>query len=228
MSQVIGTVNESPLHAALKAWYAEPGDRIEVPVDGYIIDILRGDLLVEIQTGSFSSIGDKLADLSGRHPVRLVYPIAEKKWIVKVNDDGTRVSRRRSPKRGSLEHVFEGLVSFPRLVWRGNFSVDVLLTHEEEIRRHDGSRAWRRRGWVTEERRLLKVVARQLLSTPADVAGLLPADLPHPFSTADLAASLGQPRWLAQKMSYCLRKMGVIEPTGKRGNAILYMRAPLE
>jgi hypothetical protein len=228
MSHVIGTVNEKPLHAALKAWYTEPGDQVEVPVDGYIVDIVRGDLLVEVQTGSFSSIGDKLADLSARHPVRLVYPIAEKKWIVKVDDDGARVSRRRSPKRGSLEHVFGGLVSFPRLVWRGNFSVDVLLTHEEEIRRHDKSRAWRRRGWVTEERRLLEVVDRQLLSTPADIAALLPVDLPRPFTTADLATGLGQPRWLAQKMAYCLRKMGVIENTGKRGNAILYVRAPLE
>jgi hypothetical protein len=228
MSHAIGTVNEKPLHAALKAWYAEPGDRVEVPVDGYIIDIVRGNLLVEVQTGSFSRIGDKLADLSARHRVRLVYPIAEKKWIVKVDDDGTRVSRRRSPKRGSLEHVFEGLVSFPGLVWRGNFSVDVLLTHEEEVRRHDRSRAWRRRGWVTEERRLLEVVDRQLLSTPADIAALLPVDLPRPFSTADLATGLGQPRWLAQKMAYCLRKMGAIETTGKRGNAILYVRAPLE
>ena len=227
MSHVIGTVNEKPLHAALKAWYAEPGDRVEVPVDGYIVDLVRGNLLVEVQTGSFSSIGGKLADLSARHPVRLVYPIAAKKWIVKVGDDGERVSRRKSPKRGSLEHVFEGLVSFPRLVWRGNFSVDVLLTHEEEIRRHDGSRAWRRRGWVTEERCLLKVVDRQLLSTPADIAALLPVDLPRPFTTADLATGLGQPRWLAQKMAYCLRKMGIIETTGKRGNAILYVRAPL-
>lgn len=38
----IGTLNEKPLHAALKGWYARPGDRFEVPVDGYLVDIVRG------------------------------------------------------------------------------------------------------------------------------------------------------------------------------------------
>ena len=37
-----------PLHASLKAWYAEAGDRFEVAVDGYVIDLVRDDLLIEI------------------------------------------------------------------------------------------------------------------------------------------------------------------------------------
>jgi hypothetical protein len=38
----IGTLNEKPLHEALKKWYARPGDKFEVPVDGSIADIVRG------------------------------------------------------------------------------------------------------------------------------------------------------------------------------------------
>ena len=38
-SNHISTLNEKPLHAGLKEWYARPGDRIEVPVDGFLIDI---------------------------------------------------------------------------------------------------------------------------------------------------------------------------------------------
>lgn len=34
---LIGTLNEGPLHASLKQLYVRPGDRIEIPVDGYII-----------------------------------------------------------------------------------------------------------------------------------------------------------------------------------------------
>lgn len=47
----IGRLNEGPLHAALKRWCARPGDRLEAVVDGYVIDIVRADLLLEIQTG---------------------------------------------------------------------------------------------------------------------------------------------------------------------------------
>ncbi len=222
----IGTLNEKPLHAALKEWYAQPGDQFEVSVDGFVVDIVRGDLLVEIQTANFSAIKRKLTKLTPHHPVRLVYPIAREKWIVKLAQDGNgQSSRRKSPKRGALEHVFGELVRFPHLLPNPNFSLDVLLIQEEEVRRYDGKRGWRRKGWVTHERRLLQVVDHRLFKMPADAAALLPTDLVEPFTTSDLAAAIAKPRWLARKMAYCLREMGTIAAEGKRGNAILYTRA---
>ena len=222
----IGTLNESPLHAALKAWYARQGDQFEVSVDGFVVDIVRGDLLVEIQTCNFSSIKQKLATLVIRHPVRLVYPVAREKWIIKLPRDGHgQPKRRKSPKQGAFEHVFKELVSFPHLVPHPNFSLDVLLIQEEEIRHHDGRRRWRRRGWVTDERRLLDVVDHRLFETPADLAALVPPDLTEPWTTAVLADAMGRRRSLAQQMAYCLRKMDVIESVGKQGNAILYAQA---
>jgi hypothetical protein len=182
-------------------------------------------LLVEVQTGSFSGIKRKLAVLAARHPVRLVYPVAREKWIVKLAGDGhSQLGRRKSPKRGAVEHVFKELVSFPQLLSDPNFSLDVLLIQEEEFRRYDGKRGWRRRGWVTHERQLLEVVGHRLFETPADMGALLPASLVEPFTTAELAAAIARPRRLAQKMAYCLREMGVIAPVGKRGNAILYTK----
>jgi hypothetical protein len=219
----ISTRNEKSLHAALKEWYAQPGDHIEVPVDGFIVDIVRGDLLIEIQTRNFAGIKAKLLTLTARYPVRLVHPIAREKWIVKLAQDGrgTR-DRRKSPKRGSFVHVFWELVSFPTLLNEPDFSLDALLIREEEVRKHDPRRRWRRRGWVTHERRLLEVVEQRLFETPAEIATLLPPNLNSPFTTSDLASNLGQPRRLAQRMAYCLREMGEITPVGKRGNAILY------
>ncbi len=231
MAHAIGTLNEKPLHAALKTWYAQPGDQLEVPVDGFFIDIVRRrplmarDLLIEVQTGNFSSIKRKLATLTASHPVRLVYPVAREKWIVKLDKDGSGVlGRRKSPKRGAFEHVFGELVSFPRLLANSNFDLELLLIQEEEVRRYDGKRGRRRKGWVTQERRLLGVVERRLFESPADVAALIPKDLAEPFATSDLAAAIGKRRRLAQKMAYCLREMGVIAPVGKQGNAILYIR----
>jgi hypothetical protein len=224
-SNQVGTLNEKPLHAALKEWYAQPDDCFEEPVDGFIIDIVRDELLIEVQTGNFSAIKQKLTELVAHHPVRLAYPIAREKWIVKVADDQqTQLSRRKSPKRCGWHEIFEELVSFPRLLAEANFSLEVLLIQEEEVRRYDGRRGWRRRGWVTHERRLLQVVDRRRFETPAEMADLMPQALAEPFSTADLAAAISKPRRLAQKMAYCLREMGVIEPVGKQGNAFLYAR----
>ncbi|GAB4434081.1 MAG: hypothetical protein Kow00120_00230 [Anaerolineae bacterium] len=222
----IGTLNEKSLHAALKAWYAEPGDRFEVAVDGYVIDIVRGDLLVEIQTRNFTAIRRKLVALTASHRVRLVYPVAQEKWIVRVaQDGGGRLSRRKSPKRGTAAQIFDELVRIPQLLAAANFSIDVVLIREEEIRRYDAKRGWRRKGWVTHERRLLEVVDRQRFVTPTDLCTLLPDALAGPFTTADLAAAMGAPRRLAQRMAYCLRALDAITPVGKRGHAILYERS---
>jgi hypothetical protein len=215
---------EKSLHAALKHWYAEPGDEIEQRVEGYIVDIVRGELLIEIQTRSFSAIRRKLATLAEHHPVRLVYPIVQDKWIVRMSADGkTRIGRRKSPRRGRIEDVFEELVSVPGLLALPNFTLELLLVQAEEIRRDDGRGSWRRKGWSVHDHRLLEVLERRLFLTPADFRALLPAGLPAPFTTGDLAAAVNCSRDLAQKMAYCLRAMGTIEVAGKRRAAWLYL-----
>ena len=219
----IGLLNEKPLHASLKEWYAQPGDQFEVAVDGFVIDIVRDDLLLEIQTGSFSSMKSKLTRLLPTHRMRLIYPIPQEKWIVKLaTSDSGESTRRKSPKRGRVEDLFAQVVSFPQLLTNDNFALEVLLIREEEVRRYDAKRNWRRRGWGTEERRLLNVVDRKVFDKPADRRGLLPRKLETPFTTADLAEATGIGRSLAQKMAYCLRYMQVIELTGKLGRANLY------
>ena len=218
----IGVLNEKPLHAALKAWYAQPGDRFEVPVDGFVIDIVRNDVLLEIQTRHFGAMKSKLAALVGSHRVRLIYPIAREKWIVQspVNGDGF-ATRRKSPKRGRVEDLFRELVGIPRLLSHQNFSLEVLLTREEETRRFDRRRRWRAKGWVTEERRLLEVVDRKVFDGPASWLALLPV-FAEPFTSRDLAEAIGVRVDLAQKMTYSLREAGLVQPAGKRGRAMLY------
>ena len=218
----IGLLNEKPLHASLKQWYARPGDRFEVAVDGFVIDIVRDDLLIEIQTGSFASIKSKLANLARSRQVRLVYPIVQEKWIVRSATDGRGGAvRRKSPKRGRLEDLFWEMVSIPQLLSNRNFSLEVLMIREEELRRFAGKRTWRRRGWAVEERRLLEVLGQRSFGEPADWLGLLPEGL-ETFTKRDLATGMDTGRELAQKMAYCLRKGRVIELIGKQGRAQLY------
>jgi hypothetical protein len=219
----IGTLREKPLHASLKRWYARPGDRIEVPVDRFVIDLVREDLLIEIQTRGFSSMKQKLADLLDLgHHVRIVHPIPLNKWIVKVDADGNVLSRRRSPRHGDPTDVFAELVSFPGLVTDPHLEIHLILTHEEEWRRHTPNRSWRRKGWMVMERRLIDVVDTLMISGPEGLARLLPEDLPEPFTTEDLATALGRTRRAAQQMAYCLRATGVVAPVGKVGNAVQY------
>jgi hypothetical protein len=221
----IGTLQETSLHASLKRWYSQPGDSLEVVVDGFVIDIVRGNLLIEIQTRNFSAIKRKLKKLVEKYPLRLVYPISLEKWIVNIAEDKVSVVRRRkSPRHAHLEDLFTELVRLPELAAHNNFSLEALLIREEELRRKDGRGSWRRKGWSIYDRRLLDVVDRRVFLSPTDFSALLPLGLPAAFTSSDLARGLGKPLYLAQKMAYCLRKMDVIQITGKVGNSLVYSR----
>ena len=60
---------ETTLHRQLKELYADPHSRQEVPLDKYRIDVVRGDVLVEIQLGSIAAIRDKIHKLLVDHYV---------------------------------------------------------------------------------------------------------------------------------------------------------------
>lgn len=219
----IGTLNEKSLHAALKTWYTQPGDELEVRVNGYVIDIVRGDQLVEIQTRNFSALKEKLTKLTTNFQVRLVHPIPREKWILRIGADGReRIGRRKSPKRGCVEHLFSELVSFPQLAVQPNLSIEVLLTQEEVVWKDDGKGSWRRKKWSISDHRLMNVLRSVVFTTRSDYQNLLPPSLPREFTADDLKKSIGATQRLAGQMAYCLREMGAINRIGKRRNAYLY------
>lgn len=217
----VGTLNEKSLHAQLKAWYAEPGDRAEVPVGRFVVDLVRGPLLIEIQTRNLSAMRAKLAALLDDHPIRVVYPIAAVKWLSKVDAYGVPSPRRKSPKRGRPLDLFGELVSIPTLVDHPNFELEVVLIEELELRVHRPRQKRRRAGWATEERSLEGIVEHVRITGGSDLVGLLP-ELPDPWTTADLASAAGIRRRLSQQVAYCLRKAGLVEQVDKVGNAAVY------
>ncbi len=220
----IGTLRETELHAALKALYTEPGDRLEARVDGYVIDLLRGETAIEFQTHNFHAIRPKLLRLVERRPVRLVHPVALERWIVRQDAAGGAVlGRRKSPRRGHAAHLFLELVSLPALLAHPNFELELLLIREEELRCPQAPKRrgrWRPKDWAVVGRRLLEVVERRRLVSPADCLAFLPPDLPQPFTNRELARALGQPAYVAEKMTYCLRQLGVLSEVGRRGRAM--------
>jgi len=220
----IGTLQERSLHAKIKEIYNTPDSEVEVTVDGFVIDVVKGDLLIEIQTRKFSAIKDKLFKLMKNHPVRLVHPIAQEKWIIRQSEDGEVIGQRKSPKKMGFLNIFEELVSIPTFIMHSNFEIEILLIKEEEIRVNDGKGSWRRKGWSSVDRDLVDILDRKIFTTPSDFLGLIPDTIEEPFTTKTLSETLKIPRHLIQKMTYCMRKMGALKVVGKEGNAHLYLK----
>jgi hypothetical protein len=83
----------------------------------------------------------------------------------------------------------------------------------------------RRPGYKVVDRSLREVVDSVRLCTATDLWALLPVGLGGPFTTKDLAESLGKPMHFAQRVAYCLRLAGAVETVGKTGNRRIYLRA---
>jgi hypothetical protein len=217
-------MREGPLHAAVKAALAEPGDRLEVPVGRFVIDLVRADgELVEVQTGGFGALGSKLDALLDEHRIRIVYPVAAERRIIRVDEHGQVLGVRRSPKRATAVAVFDKLVAFPSLLTHPNLTIDVLLLREDHIRRPQPTTA-RGRTRDPGERRMVEVLDQVVLRTPQDIVAVLPALPVEPFTTRELAELLRCSTLLAQRTLYCLRTIGIVEPAGKRGHAPLHVR----
>ncbi len=92
-----------------------------------------------------------------------------------------------------------------------NLELDVVLHTEIKKQVHDPSLRRRRGGYRTVDRHLVDVIETRRFRTIDDVAALAPSDLPHEFTTADIAERSDMGRDAAQKLCYCLRSAGIYE-----------------
>ena len=215
---------ESTLHRQLKALYGGPAGEQEVRVGEYWIDAVVRGRLIEIQRASLSAIRTKIAALLQSHRVTIVKPLAARTFIVRREQaDGEIVSSRYSPLRRSILSVFEELVHFGDVFPHPRLTFEIVMIEQEEHRVARRKRRFNGPDFRVEDRVLREVHSTHTFRTAKDLAALLPASLSSPFTSADLAAQAEIPRWLAQKMVYCLRRIGAIEATGKVKNSVLYV-----
>jgi hypothetical protein len=221
---------EYSLHRQLKERYARPGDAVEVRLDRWRIDVVRGDELVEIQHAPLASIRDKIRALVEHHRVLVVKPVVVAKLLVKRSRKGGRVvERRKSPGPRGILDVFDELVHFTRVFPHERLTIDVVPVEIEELRYpRRGRRRFRQRAHHVEDQRLVAVGTSVRIATAADLRTLAGCDLggqselAGPFDTGELASALGIERWQAQRIAYCFRQCGTVEVVSKRRNALVY------
>ena len=205
----IGTLNEGSLHASLKHHVSKEGDKFEVPINGYVVDIVRksnqtNSVLIEIQTKSFLAMRKKLSSLLDDYQIHIVYPVAKQTVLVKPDK-----KPRKSPKKYSVLTIFEELVSIPELITHPNLSFEVIVVSVRKIQQFDPSLRRRRGGYRTINTELTEIHSTHMFEGIQDFLALLPKDLPKVFTTSDIASLGKMSRQTAQQIAYCFRKAGV-------------------
>jgi hypothetical protein len=221
---MINTWNESLLHEELKDYYCGDTGKKEVPLEGSICDVLRDDgVVIEIQTSNLGKLKNKLIKLLKSRQVILVYPIAQNTIIETFNEDGSLKTRRKSPKHGTLYQLFKELTGIWMILGETNLEIQVALVDILEIRIADGSGTWRKKGVRKDDKKMIKLHTISSFMGKSSYAKLIPDTVPEVFTTTDL--KIAGAGINAGRMAWVLRKAGIIEKTGKKGNAFLYRRS---
>lgn len=220
--RLINTCNESPLHESVKRLYVEEGDHTEVSVKGYLVDVLKRDSIVEVQTANFSAIKKKLAILKNQWNILLVFPVIEKKSIRKFDQQGREIYKRKSPKKSTGFDVFQELLYISELFLDPPIQLELVFIEAEEDHCDDGKGSWRRNGVSIRNRRLVSVLSKKRFENKEDYKKFLQIIPGELFTTAVLRERLQVTKPLAIKIAYFLRHSGISELVGKQARHNLF------
>ena len=219
----IGTRKESSLHRALKFRYSGNGGDTETLAGPYVCDACtsKGEL-IEVQTGSFGPLKEKVETLTQDYKVRVIHPIIVQKHIELYSKDGRLLRRRKSPRKGCTWDLFNALIYAPELPLLKNFTVELALIDAIEKRIDDGKGSWRRKGVSITDRSLAAWHGSVVLSKPKDYYQFIPFKKTERFTARDLGEQAGINTAFARKALYVLTKIGLVERVGKQGNTLVY------
>lgn len=221
----IGTLKEKKLHIILKKYFEEDPAYLEVPTNGYVADIRRGDLITEIETKSFSGLGPKLAAYLPEYRVRLVHPLAGRKYVSWIDPEtGVLSPRHLSPKKeGICDLLFELVRILP---YAAHPRLEVLgpVLEMDEYRRADGWDRTGKRGSHRVERIPTELTDMIVLATDDDYRRAIPDSLPDAFTVKEFAKAARTRAETARAAMKVLEKRGVLVPVGRAGRAVTYGR----
>ncbi len=223
----IGTLGEKRMHLILKRYLTPDEDLHEVGVRNtrYVSDVRIGNDIYEVQTGAFYPMRRKIAHYLEKTDctVTVVHPIIVDKWVTWVDPKtGDLSPRKKSPKHASPISLLPQLYSLlphlgsPRLRFR------LLMITAEDFRLLDGWSRDRKRGSNRYERIPLELLGELEFSSPTDLAGLIPQELPSPFTVKDFMHHAGLRGRDAYSAVHVLEALGLITPTDPIGRAMAF------
>jgi hypothetical protein len=219
----IGTYKESSLHNALKFRYAGKSGKHEVEIDSYICDAVRENgEIVEVQTGSFAPLKEKVLNLAVYNTVRIVHPIIVSKMIELYDVDNNLIRKRKSPRKGTAWDIFKVLLYAPELAITKNIIIELVPIDLTEIRKDDGNGSWRRKGVSVIDKIISESHESIILKTKKDYQFFVPFTKDELFTSSDLAKKARISPALAGKTLYTLMKMDFVSRVEKKGRSWVY------
>ncbi len=230
LGESIGTYKEKRLHRILKKFFESDESRHEKKIGPYIADIFRENEIIEIQTGSFFPMRDKLSyylnetDLS----VTIVRPLPHIKWCVWLDrESGEIVSRRKSSKKAMPIDVMRDWQFVSEHLDNKCLKIVFLLLEEEEYRflsRYGKNGKSHSKRY---ERMPIKLIDEIVFCGAEDYLVFLPDELNEEFNASEYMKLMKLRSYGAYAALKMLCQLGFIEKSKvRKGRSFVYKRIP--
>lgn len=219
----IGTLSEKTVHAILKHYYAPNEDMHEIPIENYVADIYTGAEIIEIQTGQFNRMREKLDTFLKEYPVTIVYPIPRQKWLIWIDEENGELSKpHKSPAKGTPYQAFKELYKIKMFLKNPNLRLKFALIDMEEYRLLNGWSADKKKGSCRYDRVPSRLAEEVSIENVRDYLQFIPYELQEPFTSEQFAKAAHIRRPLAQTALNILTYVECVERVGKAGSSYLY------
>lgn len=215
----IGTYQEKTLHKVIKNYYESDPSKQEIKIDGFVCDIKEDDMIIEIQTRSFNKLVKKLEQYLPNYKVKVVYPIPHIKYLCWL-DNGEVVSKRKSPKVGSIYDISKELYKIKWFLNNSNLEITILLIDLTEYRNLDGYSKDKKRGSTRYDRIPLELVDE---ITIKDYHMFVPYEN-EKFTSKDFSKKIKHNISTTQTLLTILQYLNVVEVVGKENRYNVYKK----
>lgn len=219
----IGTLAEKSVHLSLKYFIDSDTSHHEVPVSGFVADVLNDSGIHEIQTSGFGSMRRKLEAYLCLYHVEIVYPVIERRRVRWIEpSDGEIVREYMSPRHPRPAEIFSELLYLGDALTNERLSFTLVSLECEETRLCDGYGADKRRRATRIDTLPCELLGVRRFEHAADMGELLPYSAGDTFTADELRRYLhapGRAGWAALKV---LEELSIIRRTGKSGRKIVY------
>lgn len=222
----IGTLREKTIHSVLKYYYAPDPAYHEVKIGPFVADICVDGEIYEVQTRNFNRMREKLSYFLEEHDVTIIYPVAHTKWLSWLDmETGELSPKRKSPKTGTPYQIIPELYKIKMFIRNPRLHFIISLIDVEETRYLNGWSANKKRGSSRMDGIPVGIHDEFRIDTVSDYLKFLPESLPERFTSKDFGNAAKIPQGRAATLLNVLLETGVVERTGKKGNAFVYRRA---
>jgi len=203
---IIGTLNEKPIHAALKHYFSADSDR-EAKIGQYYADAAGENGIFEIQTVGWDKLKNKLDVFLDASHVTVVYPFEQCVHNIYINEK-TGELIKKSPVRNNkdMSRFFLELYRIKAFLTHPNLTICIAGLEVEKINK--------------KHKNPLALLSELYLNNAENYSFFLPDDLPEKFTRKEFLklSKKGKDKIILEILEY----MSVVHKIGKIGKEFIY------